>query len=181
MPSFYRLCLGFSAAGIAAALLILLLYPAAAGFLCFYFFALWVLWIAYALTTPTPGYLRRLLGLWVLIDFGALVALLGMAAFTNAVGNLHGPNGSDIVLFITFAPAVIPSGLFASSIIPRLPPTLESSFGHIRADYLWAWVVMSVMAAFQSAALVVLVYSARRIARRLSPLSRASNNRWRGP
>ena len=167
----YRLALRLSLLGLALALTALSVAPILVTPVLFYFCGLWLFWIACTCSaTPWPG-AARLSALWALIDFGLLALFLAMAR--------NGPGGADIVVFGAFLPVTVPLVFLLSrwgGNLPNVGHLLEGVIGHLRADLVNAWFVMSLIAAIQSS-VFVLVTRAIRSKRK----GRASNPRLERP
>src|SRR3979411_997962 len=108
MPSIYRPSLILGIAGCALSFGSIALFPRLSGILCFYYFGLWLLWIACVIFSFNLT-ATRLIGLWLIIDFGLLGNLVAMAPGLTE-SRLHGgPGGNDIALLLAYAPVVFPA------------------------------------------------------------------------
>jgi hypothetical protein len=169
MPSIYRLTLAIAVAALAIGTAVAIAFPASAGLLSLCYLPLWLLWIACVFVTPTGSYFSRIIALWALIDAGLLPLVVGMARHVTAIYPTLGTDGSDVVILASYAPVVLPSGFFLpTSLRLGIPVALENSVGHVYANYLWAWVIMSCIAAVQSAVLIAIVVTIRGIRGRRS-------------
>lgn len=164
MPTIHRITLVIAFTCLAAGAAVLLALPSWAGLLSLFYLLVWLLWIACVLAMPTAGHLRRTIALWVLVDAGLLLAFLGMARYVKAIYPNLGTDGAPVVMLASYGPVVLPLAfILPKSVRLGAPAALGHLLGHIYADYLWAWVVLSCIAAVQSAVLVALVLSVREI------------------
>ena len=131
------------------------------SFLLFYMPILWIFWNVCAFTLKGPGSFWKLIFLWLVIDLSILFLYIMLA---NDVPNWGKSRGIEVVMAVTYLPAIIPFGFLvnviptnADSILQTISDTLIRIAGPSVGEALTIWLEMSSVAALQSSCLIGLI------------------------
>jgi hypothetical protein len=154
---FFRVVLGLAMAGLIGAVVSLTSQKGQHGIsimLVLWFPILWCLWTAYAFSTSNdtrPQYSLTLL--WILIDAGILVAMLGG---WNSNPGLGKSQGTELVVYVMYCPVITPFGLALywiddlTSAALSLVKVRNFDINAGPAEALSIWLSFSLIAAVQS-------------------------------
>lgn len=131
------------------------------SYLLFYMPILWVLWNICVFTIKGRWYFFKIIALWLAIDLSILFLYIMLA---NDVPNWGKSRGIEVVMAVTYLPAIIPFG-FVVNVVPSSADTILLKFSNILihiagpsvGEALTIWLEMSIVAALQSSCLIGIV------------------------
>ncbi len=165
LPIFLRIAWVWSLAGLilASASFFAPSYPA--GFLCFYFFFSWILWIGCAWIDISRRKLVSIFYQWLAIDFSILVCFLSVA---NSLGDVERSQGSEIVWGIAYFPSILPFGLIVntlpdsvSTLAEELMKICVKTFGPAFGHVLGTWTALSFVSFIQCGIIAGIIFCLR--------------------
>ena len=125
-------------------------YPV--GFLSFYFFILWLLWMGCVFIKFNKKTLKLIL-LWAIIDVSILIMFLSI---TSSVGDASQSQGTDLIWGLAYLPITFPTGVPIAYFSPTFLTTLASLsafarpwLGKAYVPVIADWLQFSIIAAIQ--------------------------------